>query len=848
MQKRTLLLILFGFFSFPISQTIYAQGFCGIYHKDQQEKATPQEGEFIDRFGNTWTAKELKTSPTAAANKDLAGIFEIQFENGFTNSEKETILAVFEYLSTLICLPAEGTPPVIEISKEALDPGALGVASPFFQPKGCHYTDNMAYVAIMGGLEPGDMNTISGYLKISNSHNWHTADNDPISGGTYDLYSVALHEALHILAFVSLITADGGPTFGMYSTWDEYLYNTDINDYLLDQVSSTTCCYYPDFNASLSFPDDVDDDCGNNIYFHDGSSLIAQVNGNYGSAALDDNTVRNILSHLDRCGTSGSQYVMNSSLAEGTTNRMLTTEEEDILHTIGYPKDCNETLCAIFGEEELVPFEPGTEIPYEAFLENDLYPNDAVISFPQYCGNIWSFADVTLTATGILVENPQYYGYFTFCYIIEGCDGDCFTVSSEIYHFPPLPDCTPCENNELFCYPDLDNFLPNHAEGLAPQLGLPQCNYDNGYLSTPDLFVTHDGGTILHIAGGGAGNPGWAEHESIPLNMPLEPECKALICLDAIGLNCENPPGIDVYGTNTPNCSGLWEPTCTTAGPYYCVGSIFPEECVSYEDAGYQGIPCSHPLYPEEYGCSTAGGLVIGVTNPLELKTYCLEIANESPVAWDQIVLSSSIFAGGGAVLIDNIHITSDCCEEPDNCGIEIVETCKENTVVLTILQDGVPIPMYNADCCISWSGIPGIPTYGCPPGPGAPSQNFNNLHLKKGEDYCVEIVCPDCEPIIHCGITGETCEGGSGPAISTGLIGLAPNPATDQLELFGESLKTGQSWIIYNAAGQVQLSGQIQSTPVQQIEIDKLQAGLYYLRLQSPDGTMITAKRFIKH
>ncbi|MBR9922650.1 MAG: T9SS type A sorting domain-containing protein [Bacteroidetes bacterium] len=829
----------------------YAQQTCGIYSRPDNPDPSEIDGEvYYDRFGNVYSEKDLIVRQDNP-NKLLTGNFELNFGTGFTPSETETICAVFQYLSTIVGLAPGAQVPIINVQKDALNPGVLGTASPYFTSRGCGYSNNTIFNLMMGGTDQGLSPSIqAGFLKISETHTFHTIDNDPIPANGIDLYSVALHEALHIIGFSSRIASDGTPINSAYSRWDEFLFNTDINDHLiLDQSGFGSCCSYADFNDLLTFPDDVDDGCANNIYFRASGTNIARVNANYGSAPLTNAVVANILSHIDRCGDPGDDYVMTGSIGPGITRRILTGEEESIIYALGYFKpDSSPDECLLIAVKDFLPIDGTTEIPFADFLENDIYPTGTTVNITSL-GSIFSEADVTVNTNSILIENAP-YGIFTIYYSLEGCNGECYRVISNLYHFPVLDECPTCDPTNLFCHGSFDDILPNTAYGIEPALGLPFCGADGGTQSSADVVILQQGGNAV-LLGGGTEPSSFLERMYIPLTDPAMPGCKMEVCFDIASFNCSDNLGVDIYGTNTPNCSGLWESDCNSSAPYYCVASPEGPDC-TFGNFGIS-IDCNHPAWPSEYTCDP-GVTVKYIDEEVDFKSTCVEIANETLTPWNYLVISRQPIESYGYVLVDNVTVAGDCCEE-DPCGAEVIETCKENSVTLTVLKDGVPIPMYNADCCVTWSGIAGIPTIECPPQPGLPSQNFNNIGVPYGQKYCVEITCEDDCHYIYCGTAGELCEeGGESKAAPlsdnrpTSVIRLAPNPASDQLELFGESLKTGQSWIIYNAAGQIQLSGQIQSTPVQQIEIDKLQAGLYYLRLQSPDGTMITAKRFIKH
>ena len=825
---------------------------CGVIEKKAKPDLSGYDGPiFYDRFGNLYTEDELaKPWKKKNAQKVLIGNFDILF-TGFSAAEVATMTAAFEYLSTLIGIGPQGIAPRISVRKKELDPGVLGQGSPYFGAHFCGYANNYPLEMMVSGQTLGNsVAPTAGTLEINSLIDWHTIDSDPISAGTYDLFSVTIHEVLHILGFSSLIGLNGDPVMGFYSRWDLFLYSDNLPDYLLidDGDPDPGCCRGLAPNPNLIFPDDVAGSCLDEVYFREGGN-IAQVYGDYGGLPQDNSTMINALSHLDRCGGPGDQYVMFTSLDDGELRRTLQPEEIEILYALGYPKENNAEVCHVIANNDLYNLIAGNEIPYDHLLANDLVPDGTIPELIlQGCGTLIYYASVTPTASGFLIENAP-PGFYFLCYSVKGCDGECSVATVTVLNYPPPPPCAPCENNELFCYGTFEEFFPNIGYGIGAQLGLPFCHTDNGYQTTPDIYLASDGNHVAMFFGG---DPNYnLEYLSLPLSSPLEPGCEVEICLDVAANLCQAPPSIAMYGTTLEECSGQWDPNCDPldlSGPVYCLGSVPLSAC---QEVSSTLINCTHPLYPPGIPC---GALQIRVFDePLTMEQICLTAVNNSNESWDHIVFSVDPGGPMGMLIADNVSITSDCCKAEDPCGVEIVETCKDHSVVLTVLQDGHVIPMYNAPCCVSWSGIGGIPTIGCPPNPGMPAQNFNNIGVAYGQPYSVEVVCGDCT-FTYSGIAGDLCDqGGKGGAqqlrriATNGALRLAPNPVHAQLEISGEALANSHSWEVLDPRGRLLQAGPVTSEVQQLLPTDRLPAGLYLLVLRDLEGQVIEVARFVK-
>ncbi|PTM14367.1 MAG: hypothetical protein DA408_03585 [Bacteroidetes bacterium] len=321
--------------------------FCGVFKNNNPANASPStEGnsdfDFSDRFGNYYTAEELAFN-TAGIMCASSGHFLLDFSPDFTPEQANTICRAFEDISLLFNSAHSDIP--IRIRKEDLGTGINGAATAFWRAdglfNGCGIESNLVWEHINTDadfdqiLAPGYS---AGEFRINlTGVQWHTLNLD--AGGDFnnpgvgaiatDLYSLALHEIMHILGFSSRITADGSPLNGFYSLWDRQLMGnfpstTPPISIIVPITNNPECCdahqYNPaigidpgllNINCNLSNPEAVFYQYGPN------PSDRATVFGDYAPGSFNDLTAQtiNILSHINRV-CNNEPYVMHSSLVQ----------------------------------------------------------------------------------------------------------------------------------------------------------------------------------------------------------------------------------------------------------------------------------------------------------------------------------------------------------------------------------------------------------------------------------------------------------------------------------------------------------------------------------------------------
>jgi len=243
----------------------------------------------VDKNGDAFDLVDLRTNsskPIGASNTVQSvpsqscntGYFTLFFAPGsyFASSAAAQSVAceVFLTLSTLI---NTSLPNNIKINIYCGDVagGGAGFASPFYVYPSYPTNPNQGYglsqveKALIMGIDPfanipisvfpGSNNFYYGYLYVDPNLNWNTSMNTlSISASQHDLFTVIMHEAIHLLGFSTLINYNGNSRLlipngnNLYTTYDKFLVDHALNPIL----TSTTAGICPNsnvvFNSGLS--------------------------------------------------------------------------------------------------------------------------------------------------------------------------------------------------------------------------------------------------------------------------------------------------------------------------------------------------------------------------------------------------------------------------------------------------------------------------------------------------------------------------------------------------------------------------------------------------------------------
>ncbi|QQS30037.1 MAG: T9SS type A sorting domain-containing protein [Sphingobacteriales bacterium] len=585
--------------------------FCGVIVK--QPLGGGQTAKYFDRFGNEYTDDDFPyPGDGSGAYLDMcdSGYFDLTFTGSWTSDEEETICRVFKDLSDTIANPAMSTIKIL-IDKTSLDGGALGTGSPIWEA-GCGMADSRIIQQLNNIYSMSNPDGYLGLMEIHQTSNWHTiADDDTlqinmgIDSLHYDLYSVALHEALHILGIASQIDLDGSALDDFYSRWDRFIYSVPSGNYLLEHTGLTDCCSYHQLDTIYFsvMPDSLEFGCDLKLAFRDdAANILAPINNDdYTDFTGGYTVLLNKLSHLDnRCKdslgiTDTVKYVMHPGIFAGEIRRIVSDAEMKILCALGYhinnmpdEEDCEQT-CEIFTNPETyqiyLSITDTLFIPFTGtggIFSNDVLPINYNFELDTTCLYLGDLAFNT-DSIGIFLQ-AQSTGIFTFCYTISGtgeCGSYCQTEQVTVYvnNSPVETECFNPDCN-IICFGDFEGFL------TYPDNNLNSSNYYNqlgvaSYVfsdltpagNTPDIKVTGGDNNVLGI--GWIDCPGChKESASIPLSQPIPDGCTVTVSFNAF-----------VFQKTISD-------TVTTAAPTLLITALTDYPCPAFP---YESINCITP-------------------------------------------------------------------------------------------------------------------------------------------------------------------------------------------------------------------------------------------------------------
>lgn len=300
---------------------------CGVFHKDTLEGTQLS----MDRFGNTFIFDELALAGQLGGNCNLV-LFQLNYIGTFTAAQQGSICGAFAYLEGLIDIPANAVPIPINIFWNNFPAGVLGTGTPYWEVNGCGISNSLVIKALYG--QAPQAGTACGDLRLNQNVNNFYAGPLPVPMGSFDLFSVALHEGLHILGFASLIGEFGNSiNNNFYSTWDSNL-ALDGTPLIVPDQTMPACCNAHEFNTAQfpAMPNDLWGDCSTNLEFVG----VGEVNNLGVPSPADDNDMGNKLSHVDNA-CNGLVNVMHPGFALGEDRRTLSAPELGMLEGLGVP-------------------------------------------------------------------------------------------------------------------------------------------------------------------------------------------------------------------------------------------------------------------------------------------------------------------------------------------------------------------------------------------------------------------------------------------------------------------------------------------------------------------------------
>ncbi len=583
--KATLFIVFIFFTPYIIAQSTIE---CGSYTRPNPPSLEKNnERIYIDRFNNYYLESELIIDKFKSPGMTCVNnTFSLTFGTGFTSSQESTICQVFIDIALLMGDPIPTYLIEILVLREQLDPTTGGTGSPNWNAT-CGIANSSIQQKINGGGQDLPSGFVDGIIRLNSlfSNNFFfTLDGGTIGSTQVDLYSLILHEALHIMGFASRIGASGEPMNlvdnngniivqnDAYSLWDTYLFSEVNDEFLVEpDTNSTDCCNAQMFNSSSfpNFPVEASGGCANQIVFN--GSETPNVNNNTTLNANSNNgQIANSLSHLPNACDLGQTFVMNPGIPSGIggVNRTISDIELGILCDLGYPLigQCATPCVLDIQNDFYADYVIGvTSLTIAEMYDNDTFPANSTITFDFECSNFPPGSiSGSPSGTKIFLQDDIPPGLYSFCYTVTGCNGQC--DQAEVFVFLGLDEC----NNDcnLFCQGDFEPFLPK-SSSYFNQLDLDDFKFlgTQGNANTPDVYYGPADNRFVHF-----GTPYniFADFESIliPLSAPIEPNCTANISFSAVS----DLPGSTLlfYASENAPCLEPIIPTCEATGFASC--------------------------------------------------------------------------------------------------------------------------------------------------------------------------------------------------------------------------------------------------------------------------------------
>lgn len=385
---------LFGL-AFPAISQVYQ---CGVFLKPNPDSSSLalRQLTFSDRFGNLYTPAALKVPDLSGGGmpeefqgcgcQDVGidtGPFDLWYEDclfetneGFDHPvegpiRRFEVCRVFAELAEIIQFqenPCGNGEPIIQIrimpsvaineyfpggeDLPEMFPEILGQGGSYYGVDQEGILDGMVWEIINSGLVSQEYSGFfHGMMRFNfdplNGIPWHASFNpsDLPPANEWDLYSVAYHEAFHVLGFHSfLVDTDNGnfsnPNRFGFSRYDSFLTSEPGNLPIIQNNNP------PGFDWSLNpgiNPNDLYNSCddpgtGPDVCFSEGGSCYPVFTGNIGAT--------NAFSHLniDCDGASTPAYLMDPGIPNGV-RRTPTPDEWQIMCALGYTVDNGTSNC-----------------------------------------------------------------------------------------------------------------------------------------------------------------------------------------------------------------------------------------------------------------------------------------------------------------------------------------------------------------------------------------------------------------------------------------------------------------------------------------------------------------------
>lgn len=335
-----------------------------------------------------------------------------------------------------------------------------------------------------------------GFVRInftSLNATWQTDNTIPVASNAVDLYSVTLHEAMHMLGMVSFLNYDGvnwysrltGNFNGGYSRWDSEIKKAAGN---LDVITPFTAYDYI-LNPLLTLPVDLQNSCnGTDLWVGDHQApLYSGTSANYNPASS--------LSHLDESCT-GASYVLNPTISIGENKRTISPTELQLMSDLGY-QVTGYSNCTPAGVDDfygncaktfVVSSCPGSSLVITTadLIANDINANGATnVELISNTGTLQTVTAGSSNSDYILTPAVNSSGDYLIRYQPTGCVGQLGNVTYAIVEVRP---CQSCNFADINLAQSSNSFIVDNGPncGVTPTSG--KC-VDCGFNKNPDNLI-----------------------------------------------------------------------------------------------------------------------------------------------------------------------------------------------------------------------------------------------------------------------------------------------------------------------------------------------------------------------
>jgi PKD repeat protein/ABC-type transporter Mla MlaB component len=464
-------------------------------------------------------------------------------------------------------------------------------------------------------------------FNFDHAFSYNTTQGGTVSPGTFDFYTVALHEALHTLGFASsfrvtsgmLGSMFSGSIFGGFSRWDGLMHFDNGQNTLVNSGTTPFSAYNLMMNTIGSANDYFRSCLDINNIDLTGPDLQVTPN-NYpvftGSTFTDGSSFHHLCTACD--GGSTPSYVMHPGIAMNVSTA-LTTHEMNILAAMGYTLTSVANSCTVAGNND-VGIGGCTQVPYHLEFCSGNTPN-LMIDVADLIANdvnTTGIIDFELVnpAQGSLVANVS--GLFTFTPA---------SLGSILLRYRPTNNTCGIIGNETFVTIQVTQ-CPGDCSFVGTFISPPQPNWLTDVntcnsLCNPGLYVAGNpsqGSWLLRESNGDIEVPGWHPATGTP---------DVALGFSDIGLKTHSVHSGGIYGDESTY--QIIEPTLS-AGNYILGinGSrtiLNPNLCTQVNDVMF-GVSLVSDLVVNVEQFGTQASIINPVTNILNNTTYSGEIQN----------------------------------------------------------------------------------------------------------------------------------------------------------------------------------------------------------------------------